>query len=146
MGSSFVFVFRKLMSYENQERNPKRKRAQDQRPWSPHRSHSSITLKIRIEDQFIQRSKEKFKHNSSSRISTSIFQSNLRTEVQISPAIRAFGLEEYVFSSMKCPQKYVESIGEESGEVVQTYNDDYLTWKKNDQMIVCWLLSLHYSL
>ncbi|KAL5764945.1 hypothetical protein ACOSQ2_017539 [Xanthoceras sorbifolium] len=62
-------------------------------------------------------------------------------KVQLSPAIRAFGLEEYVYSPLKCPSKFIEFVDELYGEITKTYNNDYLDCKKNDQMIVCWLLT-----
>ncbi|KAL5831806.1 hypothetical protein ACOSQ4_017160 [Xanthoceras sorbifolium] len=62
-------------------------------------------------------------------------------KTQILPVIRAYDLEEFIFGSTRCPAKFVESIDEESGESIQTYNDDYLNWKKIDQLLVSWLMT-----
>ncbi|KAL5766409.1 hypothetical protein ACOSP7_017026 [Xanthoceras sorbifolium] len=48
----------------------------------------------------------------------------------ILPVIRDFNLEDFIFGATTCPLKFVDSIDEELGEKIQTYNDDYLTWKK----------------
>ncbi|KAL5836880.1 hypothetical protein ACOSQ3_014049 [Xanthoceras sorbifolium] len=62
-------------------------------------------------------------------------------KTQILPIVRAYDLEEFIFSSTTCPAKFVMKIDEESAATVQQYNDDYLAWKKIDQLLVGWLMS-----
>ncbi|KAL5842030.1 hypothetical protein ACOSQ3_012633 [Xanthoceras sorbifolium] len=60
---------------------------------------------------------------------------------QVLPAIRAYDLEDFILGESTSPPKFVETINEESGEVTQTVNIDFLQWKKTDQLLVCWLRS-----
>ncbi|KAL5777012.1 hypothetical protein ACOSP7_009938 [Xanthoceras sorbifolium] len=53
-------------------------------------------------------------------------------KTQILPVIKAFDLEDFIFGSSKCPSKFIDAIDEDSGESIQTYNYDYLTWKMID--------------
>ena len=62
-------------------------------------------------------------------------------KAQIMPIVRAFDLEEFLVGPVKCPQKYVEERDEETGETIQSISDDYLTWKKIDQLLVGWIFS-----
>ncbi|KAL5784152.1 hypothetical protein ACOSQ2_006544 [Xanthoceras sorbifolium] len=62
-------------------------------------------------------------------------------KTQILPVVRAFDLEDFIFEATTCPVKFVLAVDEKSGEQVQTYNDDYLAWKKVDQLLVSWLMS-----
>ncbi|KAL5860758.1 hypothetical protein ACOSQ3_002074 [Xanthoceras sorbifolium] len=62
-------------------------------------------------------------------------------KTQILPVVRAFDLEDFIFGATTCPSKFVDSVDEESGEHIQCYNDDYLVWKKIDQLLVSWLMS-----
>ncbi|KAL5779198.1 hypothetical protein ACOSQ2_009935 [Xanthoceras sorbifolium] len=62
-------------------------------------------------------------------------------KMQIIPVVKAFNLEYFIFGATTCPSKFVDSIDDESGERIQTYNDDYLTWKKIDQLLMSWLMS-----
>ncbi|KAI9160735.1 hypothetical protein LWI28_011054 [Acer negundo] len=57
-------------------------------------------------------------------------------KAQILPIVRAFDLDEFLFGPVRRPQKYVETKDEETGETVKTINDDFLTWKKIDQLLV----------
>ncbi|KAL5836828.1 hypothetical protein ACOSQ3_013997 [Xanthoceras sorbifolium] len=57
-------------------------------------------------------------------------------KTQILPIVRAFDLEDFIFGATTCPVKFILAVDEESGEQVQTYNDDYLAWKKVDQLLV----------
>ncbi|KAL5819905.1 hypothetical protein ACOSQ4_023747 [Xanthoceras sorbifolium] len=49
--------------------------------------------------------------------------------MQVLPVIRAFDLEDFVLTCKKCPEKYIQSY------------EDFLLWKKVDQLIVGWLFS-----
>ncbi|KAL5807575.1 hypothetical protein ACOSQ4_030308 [Xanthoceras sorbifolium] len=62
-------------------------------------------------------------------------------KTQILPVVRAFDLEDFIFGATTCPPKFVSSVDEESGEHIQCYNDDYLVWKKIDQLLTSWLMS-----
>ncbi|KAL5788367.1 hypothetical protein ACOSP7_005316 [Xanthoceras sorbifolium] len=62
-------------------------------------------------------------------------------KTQILPVVRAYDLEDFIFGSTTCPAKFVMEIDEESGTAIQRYNDDYLAWKKIDQLLVSWLMS-----
>ncbi|KAL5752135.1 hypothetical protein ACOSQ2_022642 [Xanthoceras sorbifolium] len=61
--------------------------------------------------------------------------------MQVLPAIHAFDLEDFVLTCKKCPEKYIQSQLEGSNEFEQTISEDFLLWKKVDQLIVCWLFS-----
>ncbi|KAL5843427.1 hypothetical protein ACOSQ4_009385 [Xanthoceras sorbifolium] len=52
-----------------------------------------------------------------------------------------FDLEDFIFGATTCPPKFVSSVDKESGEQIQCYNDDYLIWKKIDQLLTSWLMS-----
>ncbi|KAL5751674.1 hypothetical protein ACOSQ2_022181 [Xanthoceras sorbifolium] len=60
---------------------------------------------------------------------------------QVLPAIRAYNLEDYIFEVKPVPKKFIEVRSTDSDETVIKINDDFLTWKKNDQLLVCWLIS-----
>ncbi|KAL5733895.1 hypothetical protein ACOSP7_031756 [Xanthoceras sorbifolium] len=62
-------------------------------------------------------------------------------KAQVLPAIRAYNLEEYIFESKIARAKYVDVTSTTPGEVNQRLSDDFLAWKKNDQLLVCWLIS-----
>ncbi|KAL5742005.1 hypothetical protein ACOSP7_028737 [Xanthoceras sorbifolium] len=62
-------------------------------------------------------------------------------KTQILPVVRAFDHKDFIFSSTTCPAKFVMEVDEESGNSVQRYNDEYLIWKKIDQLLVSWLMS-----
>ncbi|KAL5733908.1 hypothetical protein ACOSP7_031769 [Xanthoceras sorbifolium] len=62
-------------------------------------------------------------------------------KAQVLPAIRAYNLEEYIFESKIAPAKYVDVTSTTLVEVNQRLSDDFLAWKKNDQLLVCWLIS-----
>ena len=55
------------------------------------------------------------------------------------PAIRAFDLESFVLGSGICPPKFIKSSQLNDDDVVE--NDDFINWKKADQLIVCWIFS-----
>ncbi|KAL5805177.1 hypothetical protein ACOSQ3_031977 [Xanthoceras sorbifolium] len=61
--------------------------------------------------------------------------------MQVLPAIRAFDLEDFVLNCTRCPEKFVESSIEGSAQTVQVISEEFLLWKKTDQLIVCWLFS-----
>ena len=56
-------------------------------------------------------------------------------KAQILPIVRAFDLEEFLFGPVTSPQKYVEIIYEETGKKIKAINDEFLTWKKIDQLL-----------
>ncbi|KAL5767184.1 hypothetical protein ACOSQ2_013967 [Xanthoceras sorbifolium] len=58
-------------------------------------------------------------------------------KAQVLPAIRAYNLEEYIFESKPAPKKFVV----EQGAVTTKVSDEFLAWKKNDQLLVCWIIS-----
>ncbi|KAL5830513.1 hypothetical protein ACOSQ3_019981 [Xanthoceras sorbifolium] len=60
---------------------------------------------------------------------------------QVLPAIRAYNLEEYVFETKPAPAKFVHVTNPVTNEVTTSLNNDFLVWKKNDQLLVCWLIS-----
>ncbi|KAL5835320.1 hypothetical protein ACOSQ4_014817 [Xanthoceras sorbifolium] len=60
---------------------------------------------------------------------------------QVLPAIRAYNLEEYIFETKPAPPKFVQVVNNETHEVTSKLNDEFLTWKKNDQLLMCWLIS-----
>ncbi|KAL5753576.1 hypothetical protein ACOSP7_021796 [Xanthoceras sorbifolium] len=62
-------------------------------------------------------------------------------KAQVLPAIRAYNLEEYIFESKPAPKKFVEVQSENSDEVTTQLSDEFLAWKKNDQLLVCWIIS-----
>ncbi|KAL5837905.1 hypothetical protein ACOSQ3_015074 [Xanthoceras sorbifolium] len=55
--------------------------------------------------------------------------------------IRAYNIEDFIFESRPSPPKFVETISFETNEVIRRISNDFLIWKKNDQPLVCWLLS-----
>ncbi|KAL5845962.1 hypothetical protein ACOSQ3_009486 [Xanthoceras sorbifolium] len=59
----------------------------------------------------------------------------------ILPAIRTFDLKDYVLNCKRCPEKFIQTQVEGLAEMEQTINEDFLIWKKIDQLIVCWLFS-----
>ncbi|KAK2640772.1 hypothetical protein Ddye_022535 [Dipteronia dyeriana] len=62
-------------------------------------------------------------------------------KAQILPIIRAFDLEEFIFGPVKSSQKYIEFEDKETGEMVLNISDEFLNWKKIDQLLVGWILS-----
>ncbi|KAL5775026.1 hypothetical protein ACOSP7_012583 [Xanthoceras sorbifolium] len=50
-------------------------------------------------------------------------------------------MEEFIFGPIKCPDKFVQVTDSISGEITLNYNDEYLNWKKIDQLLVSWLFS-----
>ena len=62
-------------------------------------------------------------------------------KAQILPIVRAFDLEEFLFGPVTSPQKYVEVTDEQTGKKIKEISDDFLTWKKIDQLLVGWILS-----
>ncbi|KAL5766857.1 hypothetical protein ACOSP7_017474 [Xanthoceras sorbifolium] len=60
---------------------------------------------------------------------------------QVLPAIRAYDLEEFILGESICPMKFVEKLNEETGDFVRSINEEFLKWKKTDQLLVCWLRS-----
>ncbi|KAL5845588.1 hypothetical protein ACOSQ3_009112 [Xanthoceras sorbifolium] len=62
-------------------------------------------------------------------------------KTQILPVVRAFDMEEFIFGPTKCPDKFVQITDSTSGEITLNYNDEYLNWKKIDQLLVSWLFS-----
>ncbi|KAL5823482.1 hypothetical protein ACOSQ3_021457 [Xanthoceras sorbifolium] len=62
-------------------------------------------------------------------------------KMQILPVIRAFDLEDFVLNCKKCPDKYVSSSAALSNANEPVLNEDFLIWKKTDQLIVSWLFS-----
>ncbi|TXG59466.1 hypothetical protein EZV62_014039 [Acer yangbiense] len=62
-------------------------------------------------------------------------------KIQVLAVVRAFNLEDFVLNPNKCPSKYIQSSREGSSEVVQSLNEDYLTWTKTDQLLFCWFFS-----
>ncbi|KAL5819374.1 hypothetical protein ACOSQ3_023305 [Xanthoceras sorbifolium] len=44
-------------------------------------------------------------------------------------------MKEFIFRPTKCPNKFVQITDEVSGEVTLNYNDEYLNWKKIDQLL-----------
>ncbi|KAL5757180.1 hypothetical protein ACOSQ2_021926 [Xanthoceras sorbifolium] len=62
-------------------------------------------------------------------------------KAQVLPAIRAYNLEEYIFESKPAPNKYVVEQNAGTSEVTTRVSDEFLAWKKNDQLLVCWIIS-----
>ncbi|KAL5827956.1 hypothetical protein ACOSQ3_019798 [Xanthoceras sorbifolium] len=60
---------------------------------------------------------------------------------QVLPAIRAYDLEEFILGESRSPQKFIETVNEETGDYVRSVNSKFLQWKKTDQLLVCWLRS-----
>ncbi|KAL5744076.1 hypothetical protein ACOSP7_026929 [Xanthoceras sorbifolium] len=60
---------------------------------------------------------------------------------QVLPAIRAYNLKDYIFASKLAPTKFVDVQSAETGEVTQTLSNEFLSWKKNNQLLVCWMIS-----
>ncbi|KAL5755822.1 hypothetical protein ACOSQ2_020568 [Xanthoceras sorbifolium] len=60
---------------------------------------------------------------------------------QVLPAIRAYDLEEFILGESRSPQKFIETVNEETGDCVRSVNSEFLQWKKTDQLLVCWLRS-----
>lgn len=60
---------------------------------------------------------------------------------QVLPAIRAFDLENFVYGSGVCPPKYIQSSQSNSDKEDLVLNEEFTSWKKADQLIVCWLFS-----
>ncbi|KAL5752750.1 hypothetical protein ACOSQ2_023257 [Xanthoceras sorbifolium] len=44
-------------------------------------------------------------------------------------------MEEFIFDLTKCPDKFVQITDETSGEITLNFNDEYLNWKKIDQLL-----------
>ncbi|KAL5776306.1 hypothetical protein ACOSP7_009232 [Xanthoceras sorbifolium] len=44
-------------------------------------------------------------------------------------------MEEFIFDPTKCPDKFVQIIDFISGEITLNYNNEYLNWKKIDQLL-----------
>ncbi|KAL5735746.1 hypothetical protein ACOSQ2_030534 [Xanthoceras sorbifolium] len=61
-------------------------------------------------------------------------------KAQVLPAIRAYNMEDYIFEAKAAPVKYVEETSSE-GQVSSRISNEFLVWKKNDQLLVCWLIS-----
>ena len=57
------------------------------------------------------------------------------------PVVRAFDLEDFVINPNKCPSQFKQIPHGNSNEVEQILNEDYVAWKKTDQLLVCWLFS-----
>ncbi|KAK2653796.1 hypothetical protein Ddye_013652 [Dipteronia dyeriana] len=55
--------------------------------------------------------------------------------------VRAFDLEEFLLGPVRYPQNYIEDRDEETSESIRTINDEYLNWKKIDQLLVGWIFS-----
>ncbi|KAL5759008.1 hypothetical protein ACOSP7_021619 [Xanthoceras sorbifolium] len=62
-------------------------------------------------------------------------------KAQVLPAIRAYNLEEYIFESKPAPNKYVVEQNAGTSEVTTRVSDEFLALKKNDQLLVCWIIS-----
>ncbi|KAK2644666.1 hypothetical protein Ddye_019861 [Dipteronia dyeriana] len=62
-------------------------------------------------------------------------------KLQVLDDVHAFDLEDFMLNPSKCPPKYIQHSNEDSGEVVQLMNEEYVGWKKTDQLFVCWLFS-----
>ncbi|KAL5784412.1 hypothetical protein ACOSQ2_006804 [Xanthoceras sorbifolium] len=60
---------------------------------------------------------------------------------QVLPAIRAYNMEDYTFDVKPAPQNFIEVRSADSDEVVIKINDEFLACKKNEQLLVCWLIS-----
>ncbi|KAL5781043.1 hypothetical protein ACOSP7_006072 [Xanthoceras sorbifolium] len=58
---------------------------------------------------------------------------------QVLPVVRAYNLEEYIFDSKPAPAKYAAST--RTDEVSHRLSDEFFSWKKNDQLFVCWMIS-----
>ncbi|KAL5799256.1 hypothetical protein ACOSQ4_032140 [Xanthoceras sorbifolium] len=58
---------------------------------------------------------------------------------QVLPAIHAYNLKEYIFYSKPAPAKYAASAS--TDEMSHRLSDEFLSWKKNDQLLVCWMIS-----
>ncbi|KAL5758822.1 hypothetical protein ACOSP7_021433 [Xanthoceras sorbifolium] len=61
--------------------------------------------------------------------------SELRSEAMASPTPSP------IPSPLPNPPQFIICTDEESGEQIQAYNDEYLSWKKTDQLLVSWLIS-----
>ncbi|KAL5823959.1 hypothetical protein ACOSQ4_021859 [Xanthoceras sorbifolium] len=62
-------------------------------------------------------------------------------KAQVLPAIRAYNLEEYIFESKPAPNKYIVEQNAGTSEVTTRVSDEFLAWKKNDQLLVCRIIS-----
>ncbi|KAL5837667.1 hypothetical protein ACOSQ3_014836 [Xanthoceras sorbifolium] len=62
-------------------------------------------------------------------------------KTQILLVVRAFDMEEFIFGPTKCPDKFVQVTDAVSGEITLNFNNEYLNWKKIDQLLVSWLFS-----
>ncbi|KAK2643657.1 hypothetical protein Ddye_018852 [Dipteronia dyeriana] len=47
-------------------------------------------------------------------------------KLQVLTVVRVFDLEDFVINPSKCPPKYVQYSNEDSGEVVQSMNEEYI--------------------
>ncbi|KAL5751573.1 hypothetical protein ACOSQ2_022080 [Xanthoceras sorbifolium] len=44
-------------------------------------------------------------------------------------------MEELIFGPTKCPDKFIQITDSTSGKITLNYNDEYLNWKKIDQLL-----------
>jgi len=62
-------------------------------------------------------------------------------KAQVSAAIRALELEDFITESRSMPGQVIEEL-DENGVVKETLiNPEYRSWKRADQLLLCWLLS-----
>ncbi|KAK1556936.1 hypothetical protein Q3G72_014911 [Acer saccharum] len=55
--------------------------------------------------------------------------------LQVLYVVRAFNLEDFVLNSSKCPLKFIQVRRTDSSEVEQSPNEEYLSWKKTNQLL-----------
>ncbi|KAL5767537.1 hypothetical protein ACOSQ2_014320 [Xanthoceras sorbifolium] len=62
-------------------------------------------------------------------------------KAQVLLVVRAYNLKEYIFESKLALVKFIETTFVETNEVARRFSDEFLAWKKNDQLLVCWMIS-----
>ncbi|KAL5770425.1 hypothetical protein ACOSP7_014579 [Xanthoceras sorbifolium] len=50
-------------------------------------------------------------------------------------------MEEYIFEAKAAPAKYGVETSSATSQVSSQVSNEFLAWKKNDQLLVCWLIS-----
>ncbi|KAL5766827.1 hypothetical protein ACOSP7_017444 [Xanthoceras sorbifolium] len=63
-------------------------------------------------------------------------------KAQVLPVIRALELDDFITGLRACPPKFIETISLTTGAKSLTINGAYLSWRKADQLLLSWLLSI----
>ncbi|KAL5825811.1 hypothetical protein ACOSQ3_021874 [Xanthoceras sorbifolium] len=108
-------------------------------------TNSSTASSMRTEDQMITPLSTDFAALAKSinfNIPVKLYRDNyVYWKAQVLPAIEAFELDDFIFGIKPIPPKNVEVETENGGEKQTSINKEYVSWRKADKLLLCWLLS-----